>query len=117
MRTIEDWYDIGFAEGVDAGTAEMITRQRDFGPHEDMLALGHRVLDGTYNPIRRRREEFESDMHGAGWMSGVQAGVASVGAWIGYTVAVDDLESGPKQDKIIYVLVTLRPVPADATIN
>lgn len=117
MKSTEEWYEIGFSDGVEAGTTPLVPRGRDFGPHEDILALGHRILNGRYNVIRRRQIDFHSFEAGASWMTGVQAGIASVDACIGYQIGVSDPSDGPNGGMLIYVLVTDRPTPTGAAVN
>ena len=83
------WFDLGFADGVEAGTAPIGSRPLGFDPSGYNLSVGHSLLEGSYNVIRRSQSEFQDFQDGASWMSGIYAGVGSVQAQIGFITGVD----------------------------
>lgn len=48
----KEWYEIGFTEGAEAGTSKLVSRRRDFGHHEEMLAFDVGIGHGSVGAIR-----------------------------------------------------------------
>jgi hypothetical protein len=117
MKTTEDWHEIGFSQGVEAGNAPIVAQRRDFGPHEANFAMVHDALDGIYQPVSRPASEFANHEQIAAWTAGVAEGAKSVGARVGAHLATDDPEARGDGGTIVYVLVTKWPRASDAIVN
>ncbi|MGN7804933.1 hypothetical protein ACTJKE_19745 [Ensifer sp. 22521] len=117
VKSDEDWHEIGFAEGAEAGGAEMVFREPYFEPLEEALAMGHAVLNGTYNLIRRRQIDFHSFDELQAWMGGVNAGIVSAGARVGFQTSIEYPYSRPDGGAVTYILVTRDFGPWDETLN
>ncbi|MDP9630303.1 UNVERIFIED_ORG: hypothetical protein J2W85_002377 [Ensifer adhaerens] len=105
-KSTVNWYETGFAEGAEAGQAEMITREAHFEPWEDALSMGHALLNGSYAVIRRRQIDFQSFDDIQAWMGGVVAGIESVGARVGLQTTIEYPQSRPDGGAVTYILVT-----------
>lgn len=112
-----DWHEVGFAKGAEAGSAEMIIREPNFGPLEDVLAMGHAMLNGSYAVIRRRQIDFQSFDAIQAWFGGVVAGIESVGARIGFQTTIEYPHSSPDGGTVTYILVTRNFDPWDGAPN
>jgi hypothetical protein len=102
VNSTEDWYEVGFAEGLAAASAEMVQRPPNFGRHEANLVMGHALHDGIYNLVSRSENDFQSIEAGGAWINGIGAGAASAGGRIGFQTAVGDPAS---ESKFVYVFV------------
>ena len=102
----DDWHVIGFDEGAEAGRANMIFQKAEFGPSEELLSVGHNLLDGIYSIIRRRQADFTSMEAIQSWIGGVVAGAASVGARIGYQTSIEYPYSRHDGGVVTYFYVT-----------
>ncbi|MQB22567.1 hypothetical protein DXT90_18240 [Agrobacterium tumefaciens] len=40
-KSTGNWHKVGYVRGMEAGCAEMLVRETNFGPIEDALAMGH----------------------------------------------------------------------------
>lgn len=100
-----NWYEIGFAEGAEAGSSDMIVREH-FGPLEDALAMGHAMLNGRYATVRRRQIDFQSFDDIQAWLGGVVAGIDSVGARVGFQTTIEYPYSKTDGGVVMYILVT-----------
>lgn len=112
-----NWYEVGFAEGAEAGAAEMVVRKPHFAPLEDALAMGHAMLNGAYSVIRRRQIDFQSFEDIQEWMGGVAAGIESVGARIGLQTTIEYPYHRPDGGAVTYILVTRDFTPRDGISN
>jgi len=102
----KEWFDIGFTEGASAGLAEIGSLPLCFDPQGSPLAIGHALLDGSYNVVRRSQSDFPTFRDGASWMSGVYAGVASVQAFVGYVTGADLPSPQSDGNTTVFVLIT-----------
>lgn len=57
-KTTGTWYNIGFAEGAEAGSSDMSVLESAFGLLEDALAMGHAMLGGDTPPFVAARLIF-----------------------------------------------------------
>lgn len=113
-KSTVNWNEVGFAEGAEAGSAEMIVREPNFGPLEDVLAMGHTMLNGSYAVIRRRQIDFQTFEDIQAWLGGVVAGVESVGARVGLQTTIEYPYSKADGGVVTYILVTRDVGPGGA---
>ncbi|WP_029618005.1 hypothetical protein [Pseudorhizobium marinum] len=105
-KSDNDWYEIGFAEGAEAGGSDMIVQEHNFGPLEDALAMGHAMLNGSYAVLRRRQIDFQAFEDIQAWLSGVVSGIESVGARVGLQTSIEYPHSSPDGGVVTYIFVT-----------
>lgn len=105
IKSTDDWYEEGFAEGTQAGGSEIVARKPDFSPLEDALAMGHAVLDGRYATVRRRQADFRSFEDLQAWLGGVVAGIESVGARVGFQTTIEYPHARSDGGAVTYILV------------
>jgi hypothetical protein len=117
LKTTEDWYAIGYEEGVRAGNSDMEYQERDFGPHEGALAEGHALFDGEYALVSRSYLDFDNHDLCSSWMAGVVEGCMSVGARMGLTAATPDVASGVTGAKRLHLVIVKDFPPTDTTWN
>ncbi|NTH64464.1 hypothetical protein G6L33_11435 [Agrobacterium rhizogenes] len=117
MKTTEDWYAIGYEEGVRAGNSNMEYQERDFGPHEGALAEGHALFDGEYALVSRSYLDFDTHDLCSSWMAGVIGGCTSVGARMGMSTGTPDVTSDVIGAKRIHLMIVKDIPPTDITQN
>ncbi len=107
LFSLEDCYEAGRIEGLASGSAEMKPLQRDFGPADHQLAMGHFVLGGVYVEVRAASMDFASDEHFQAWLQGFLKGVGQANARLGLMAAVDYNDGrGPQHSMFIHRLPT-----------
>ncbi|AIC28137.1 hypothetical protein IE4771_CH03043 [Rhizobium etli bv. mimosae str. IE4771] len=117
MKTTEDWYAIGYEEGVRAGNSDMAYKGRDFGPHEGALAEVYALHDGECAVVTRSYLDFSNHDLCSSWMAGVIEGSMSVGARMGGTTGTPDIASGVPGAMRLHLFIVKDFPPTDATWN